>query len=119
MTSSHAPTPGDRVRVTLAYAPQYSRPIQVAAGERVSVGHEDDDFPGWKWCKAADESEGWMPIELLSGDGDVAVVMEDYSSRELAVEPGEEVVVEDSRRDWLLVRNGRGERGWIPPSRAA
>jgi SH3-like domain-containing protein len=64
--------------------------------------------------KARDGCEGWVPIELLSNEGTEAIVLHDYSARELAVQPGEEVVVEDARHNWLLVRNAHGKRGWIP-----
>jgi len=49
-----------------------------------------------------------------SGEGAATTVMQDYLARELAVWPGEEVVVEEDRHEWLLVRNAQGERGWIP-----
>ena len=49
-----------------------------------------------------------------SGEGAEATVLQDYSARELEVRPGEEVIVEEARHDWLLVRNGEGKRGWIP-----
>jgi hypothetical protein len=109
-------TPGHKVRVTLAYEVQYPDPLRVIAGDTVSVGREDPEFPGWKWCKAHDCREGWVPVELLSNEGNDAVVLQDYSSRELAVQPEELVVVEEARHNWLLVRNTRGERGWIPAS---
>lgn len=81
----------------------------------MSVGPEDDEFPGWKWCRASNGREGWVPVELLSDAGATeTAILCDYSSRELAVQPGEEVTVEDSRHKWLLVRNKHGERGWIP-----
>jgi SH3-like domain-containing protein len=105
-----------RVRVHTTYEPQYPNPICVAAGESVRVGREDADFPGWKWCRAADGREGWVPVELLSNDEAGPVVLEDYSARELAVGAGEEVTVEDARHGWLQVRDSRGERGWIPAS---
>ena len=106
-------------RVIREYTPQYPNPLSVLAGESVSVGREDDEFPGWKWCRAASGLEGWVPVELLSdASATETAVLCDYSSRELAVQPGEEVTVEDSRHEWLLVRNTRGERGWIPASHA-
>lgn len=108
--------PGHKVRVRLAYEVQYPDPLRVIAGDPVSVGREDPEFPGWKWCKGPDGREGWVPIELLSNEGLDAVVLQDYSARELAVQPEELVVVEDARHNWLLVRNARGERGWIPAS---
>jgi uncharacterized protein YgiM (DUF1202 family) len=106
-------------RIIREYTPQYSKPLSVAAGERVSVGREDDEFPGWKWCRASSGLEGWVPVELLSdASATETAALCDYSSRELAVQPGEEVTIEDSRHEWLLVRNKQGERGWIPASHA-
>jgi len=107
---------GHRVRIKLEYKVQYADPLQVVAGETVTVGREDDEFPGWKWCKASDGREGWMPVEMLSHEKGKAVVLHDYSARELAVQRGEEVVVQDTRHGWLLVRNRKGKRGWIPAS---
>lgn len=108
--------PGHKVRVSLAYQVQYPDPLRVTAGEPILVGSEDPEFPGWKWCKGPDGREGWVPVELISNEGPDAVVLQDYSARELAVLPEELVVVEDARHNWLLVRNARGERGWIPAS---
>jgi SH3-like domain-containing protein len=71
---------------------------------------------GRRWCRAADGRAGWLPFELLSGEGSLAIVLRDYSARELAVQPGDEVEVEDVRHGWALVRNDQGERGWIPKS---
>src|SRR5439155_16788236 len=102
-----------RVRIKIEHRIEYPDPIGVAAGERVNVGREDAEFPGWKWCKASDGREGWVPVELLSNEGAETTVLQDYSARELAVRPGEEVIVEESRHEWLLVRNALGERGWI------
>ena len=43
-------------------------------------------------------------------------MLQDYSAKELAVHPGDEVEVEEVRHDWALVRNTQGEIGWIPRS---
>jgi SH3-like domain-containing protein len=106
--------PRAQVRVIREYRIEYPDPIQISRGERVTVGRADDEFPGWKWCKAADGREGWVPVELLSNEGTEAIVLQEYSARELAAQPGEEVIVEEDRHNWLLVRNSRGDRGWLP-----
>lgn len=105
-----------KARTTLGYRPQYPDPITVSAGEQVHVGRDDGEFPGWKWCTASDGRGGWVPVELLSQEGNNATVLEDYSAQELAIKCGEEVIVEVARHQWLLVRNARQERGWIPAS---
>ena len=82
----------------------------------IHVGREDPEFPGWKWCTARDGRSGWVPIELLSGTGPEANTIQDYSAQELNVTLGEELIIEDARHAWLLVRNTKNERGWIPAS---
>jgi len=51
----------DKARIIREYMPEYPDPIEVAAGERVSVGNEDAEFPGWVWCRSSDGREGWVP----------------------------------------------------------
>jgi hypothetical protein len=55
-----------------------------------------------------------MPVELLLRQGSQEIVLRDYSAKELALQPGDEV--EEVRHGWLLVRNIQGEVGWIPKS---
>jgi len=107
-----------KAHITTEYRAEYESPIEVAAGERVRVGCEDSEFPGWKWCESLDGRAGWVPVEFLSEEEVEATVRQDYSARELAVQTGDEVMVEEARHGWLLVRNARGERGWIPASHA-
>jgi SH3-like domain-containing protein len=108
---------GQRVQVSLPYDVQYKDPIDLRAGESLAIGRTDDDFPGWRWCRASDGREGWVPIELLSSEGSQGFILQDYCARELQVRSGEDVLVEDARHGWLLVRNMKGERGWIPADR--
>ncbi len=108
---------GRRVQVRLPYNVQYASPIVVQAGENLTVGRADDDFPGWRWCTAVDGRQGWVPLEFLSSEEPQATILNDYSARELQVIPGEEVTVEDARHGWLLVRNMSGDCGWIPADR--
>ena len=103
-----------KARIRLPYQVEYPNPIQVKAGERVQVGQTDDDYPGWLWSRARDGREGWVPVELLSPERPLATALVDYSARELAVEIGDEVEIEEVRHGWALVRNSQGEVGWIP-----
>ncbi len=72
--------PQRKVRIKIEHRIEYPDPLRVAAGERVNVGHEDAEFPGWKWCKASDGREGWVPVELLSNEGAETTVLQDYSA---------------------------------------
>jgi SH3-like domain-containing protein len=106
-----------KVRVVRDYVPQYADPVQLECGQHVTVGVEDEKFRGWKWCRASDGREGWVPVEITSAEGSKGVMLESYSAVELSVISGEIVTVELERHDWLLVRS-RDKKGWIPASHA-
>lgn len=103
-------------RVNREYRIQYPNPLRVSPGEKVIIGREDDEYPGWKWCRASSGLEGWIPVRIAITRWAEAIVLREYSAQELAVDLGEEVEIEDVRHKWLLVRNSRGQRGWIPAS---
>lgn len=109
-------SPKTKAHIRREYRIQYQDPLQVKAGESVHPGRADDNYQGWLWCRSADGREGWMPVELLSRQESPAIVLGDYSAKELAVQPGDEVEVEEVRHGWALVRNVTGECGWIPES---
>jgi SH3-like domain-containing protein len=104
------------VRVTRDYVAQYPDPITVRAGDRVSVGKDDPEFPGWRWCTGPDQRGGWVPDQLLHRDGSDVRMLRDYTARELSVRAGSEVVIHDRMAGWLWVGDADGNEGWIPDS---
>ena len=52
--------------ITTAHHTCYPNPIAFRAGERVRIGYEDDEFPGWVRTFTADGNEGWAPLSLLT-----------------------------------------------------
>jgi Variant SH3 domain len=88
--------PNAKARVQRKYA-QYRDPIQVKPGDSIEVEREDDEYPGWLWCRATDGRQGWMPVELLSGRRPIAIALGDYSAKELTVQPGDELEIETVR----------------------
>ncbi|HEY7460844.1 MAG TPA: SH3 domain-containing protein [Gemmatimonadota bacterium] len=107
------------VHVVRAYRTQYPDPIRVRAGERVRVGREEEDYPGWRWCVAPDGREGWVPVDVLQQEDGEAILRIDYEATELDVNPGQQVTVEKELRAWLWVEDAAGARGWIPASHVA
>ena len=103
--------------ITTAHYTCYPNPIVFRAGERVRIGHEDDEFPGWVRTFTADGNEGWAPLSLLTpiGAGE-AQARQDYTARELDVAVGERVRVDRELASWLWVHNEAGQSGWIPAS---
>ena len=102
------------MRVAHDYTPQYPDPITVRAGERVQIGRDDPEFPGWWWCTASDGREGWVPEQLLQRNGGEAAMLRDYTARELAVRAGTEVRLGEVVHGWVWATDAAGGSGWIP-----
>lgn len=111
---SDRPTPPALRRVVRDHAPIYPDPIRVRAGERLRVGREDDEYPGWAWCTAPDGREGWTPLVILRREGPEAVARRDYSAAELEVRRGQHVEVLEELAGWLRVLDADAREGWVP-----
>lgn len=98
-----------------SYAVQYSDPITVETGARVTVSHRDDRFTRWLWCRAADGREGWVPETILSStQPGFATVSEAYEATELPVQAEEHVEVLKRHDGFGWARRGDGRLGWVP-----
>ena len=102
------------MRVAHDYTPQYPDPITVRAGDRVQVGHDDPQFPGWRWCTGPDGRQGWVPEQLLQRNGEEAVMLRDYTAKELRVRAGAEVSIGEAIHGWGWATDADGRTGWIP-----
>lgn len=86
----------------------------VHAGDRVRVGADDPEFPGWRWCTGPDGRQGWVPQQLLQLQDSYATVRGDYTTQELSVAAGAEVVVHRVLAGWVWVSVQDGQAGWVP-----
>jgi len=102
------------IRVAHHYSAQYADPITVRAGDRVHVGPGDPEFPGWLWCTGPDQRGGWVPEQLLQRTATEAIMLEDYTARELSVRAGAEVVRHRTMNGWVWVSDAGGNDGWVP-----
>jgi Variant SH3 domain len=102
------------VRVVRGYTAQYPDPIAVRVGDRVQVGTDDPEFPGWRWCTGPDARAGWVPEQLLRREGQEGVMLRDYAARELSVPTGAEVMLGEAMNGWVWVTAADGCAGWIP-----
>ncbi len=92
----------------------YVDPIRGAAGDRLTLGRRDDEYPGWVWATAADGRVGWVPESWLRVEGERGVLLSGYTAAELPLEPGDVVSGELSLNGWLWAMNTTGEHGWVP-----
>ena len=100
--------------VTAAHRANYRDPLRLKAGDKVTVGKRDPEWPGWIWTTAASGKSGWAPEELLAVSGTVAVARSDYEATELDTEVGEVVRVIFEMLGWAWVKNAARREGWVP-----
>ena len=83
---------GKMYRAVRPCIPKSREPLELKKGDLVSCIREDDEYKGWFFCEKG-SMKGWVPVDLVELLGEVmGRIKEDYSSRELALAVGDEVV---------------------------
>lgn len=101
-------------RVIVAYQTIYHDPLELQAGETVTLGRRDTQWLGFLWCTNIAGKGGWVPDSYLEVSGEMGVAIRDYTARELTAEAGEELTIQFEESGWFWCANQRGESGWIP-----
>lgn len=104
-----------RARVVRDYRSQYANPIRFTAGDVVTLGARDTEWPAFVWATTADGNAGWAPIEWLKPLSDSrAEALHDYSAQELDVVAGDVVVLHSELGGWWWCARNDGQCGWVP-----
>lgn len=98
---------------------EYEHPIKLEKGESIMLGERapEENWKDWIWAENSKGAGGWVPVQLIDCQegGTRGIVLEDYSARELDVDPGEEIVRIRTLNGWTWVRRTSDrEEGWIP-----
>lgn len=101
---------------TAPYTAAYPDPLKVRAGDCLTIGQRDPDYPGWVWCTSKSAKSGWVPENYLAIEGDQGLMRHDYDATELTVAAGEMVELLGSESGWGLCRTAEGHIGWLPLS---
>ena len=90
-------------------------PIRLEAGEIVSVGRRDTEWPEFVFVSVT-RGSGWVPARHLSADHGEATVLVSYDTTELPLAAGDTVVVieRDDESGWWWCRSATGGEGWVP-----
>lgn len=114
----------ESLRAAVAYAgrrPSDEHPIAFDVGTPLTVVRDDDEWPDFHWCMTPEGSEGWVLRSAfeLAHDASLdalparAVAIADYDARELALTPGERLLVGDDQGGWRWCYSSKGEAGWV------
>ena len=111
-----------RFVVTEAHRGPVHAPLSLKKGDLVSVGETykgPENWPGWVWGVSAGNIGAWVPLRILECREDgTATALEDDSSQELNVEPGEILTAAMERNSWMwCISEKCGESGWVPSNK--
>ena len=101
-------------RVIKGHSPSDPDGLQGEAGERLGYERRETKYPGWVWCRDAQGRESWTPEAWLRFEGDEAILLRDYTAREITLTAGDRVTIELEQNEWAMVVREDGERGWAP-----
>jgi len=102
-----------KLKVTKPHKASFDYNVVFKRGDKVKVGREDPEMPGWYWCENNEGVWSWIPDDYLSIHGEEGTITTDYDTRELTVEPGEVFEYITEVKYWTFCRDGERE-GWIP-----
>lgn len=105
--------PGHAVVVAAWTAPDRA-PLALAAGDSVFAGREDDEYPGWFWCRSGGGREGWVHRSCLRDAPGLTSATRAYTARELTVRGLEQGEVLEQLGGWAWLRLADGRTGWLP-----
>lgn len=104
-----------------AHRSEFPHPISFAKDTLLTVGEVyagNEGWENWYFCEVPGQSGGWVPGQLICllepGRG---VAVEDYTARELDVDPGQVVSGEICLNGWLwcsCIEDGATRAGWVP-----
>lgn len=103
-----------QARVVLPHRAPDRPAIQVQAGERVTLGDRDTEWPQFVWTALASGLGGWAPSALFDAERGQASALQDYDTRELDVAVGDVVTLHQELAGWWWATNAGGDSGWIP-----
>jgi hypothetical protein len=103
-----------RARVIASHRAPERPAIRVAPGEAVTLGERDQDWPEFVWTTLASGLGGWIPSVLFDRDRGEATAQQDYDTRELDADVGDELLLYHELAGWWWAENASGAQGWIP-----
>ncbi len=108
-----------KYQITKTHTPENDAPIFVKKGEKVKLGKLstiEDGWLDWIYCyNLNNNTEGWVPIQIVENNGEYGNIITDYSAQELKVEPKEIVFGERELNGWIWCeKSDKSQKGWLP-----
>jgi hypothetical protein len=96
------------------YEERDTNPLHLAAGQEVTTGPADREWPGWIWVGDSSGRNGYVPTEILEPLGeDRWAATEDFDPTVLKVRRGDAITSLKQIHGWHWCQNEAGEQGWV------
>ncbi|MFW9805257.1 MAG: SH3 domain-containing protein [Candidatus Thorarchaeota archaeon] len=104
------------LKVIKTHTSEFPVPLIATKGDIVEGMERETEFEGWLWCKNSHDVHSWVPKTYLgpTSESGQFQFLQDYTSQELTIDAGQEVIVLDQESGWAWARTTLGEEGWIP-----
>ena len=101
-------------KVTKDHKASFLDALIAEIGDKVKVGSEDPEMPGWYWCEDKRGMKAWIPKTHLDLEDNEAVFNQPYNSIEHTAEKGEIVQYLGESLGWIECLDKKWRYGWIP-----
>ena len=101
-------------KVVTGYRSAYPEPFVVQAGESLTAGERESEWPGWIWCTNREGESRWVPETYVQRQGETCIALRDYDATELTVRPGQEIIPGEEASGWIWCTDREGQSGWVP-----
>ncbi|OTG85879.1 hypothetical protein B9T31_09820 [Acinetobacter sp. ANC 4558] len=98
---------------------EFPNPITFQKGTYLNIGEKylgENNWDHWFFCTVEGQSGGWVPEQIIDRvDENSGYALENYTAKELEVNAGDELKVDQSLNGWMwCTRIQDGESGWVP-----
>lgn len=103
-----------RARVVAPHRAPDRPPIRMSAGDVVTLGEREREWPQFVWTTLTSGLGGWVPSALFDRAQGEAIAQADYDTQELDADIGDLLVLHRELAGWWWAEDRDGATGWIP-----
>jgi len=100
--------------VIKSHKPSFEYHLEIEKGDILRFERKPTATPGWIWCTTTEGKSCWVPQAWVKMKDKQCEIMQNYNSKELAIEIGEIIELAFIESGWAWVSNSINESGWIP-----
>lgn len=96
------------------YEEKDDQALYLTAGQEVTTGPADREWPGWIWVKDSSGRNGYVPAEILEPLGeDRWAILDNFDPTILKVRRGDSILSLKEIHGWHWCRNDNSAEGWV------